>query len=104
MVKHFRDRTSYVVISLAWLIVILVINPIAEFPLNDDWSYALSVKSLALNGNLELWLDVDDSTLSSALGIFICKNIWLFLFNTSNLNLIFGHRRYFLYLQINVFS
>lgn len=29
-----------------WVAVILVVNPRGEFPLNDDWSYAWSVRSL----------------------------------------------------------
>lgn len=34
---------------LIWLGVIAIINPIGDFPLNDDWSYAKPVQSL-LNG------------------------------------------------------
>ena len=37
-----------VVIFLLWLIALIIINPIGEFPLNDDWAYSLVVKE---------WLD-----------------------------------------------
>ncbi|MFK8006058.1 MAG: ArnT family glycosyltransferase [Saprospiraceae bacterium] len=36
-------------LSIIWLILIFFINPIGEFPLNDDWSYTHNVKALALD-------------------------------------------------------
>jgi len=42
-------------IFLLWVACILLINPIGNFPLNDDWSYAKSVKTLYDNGKLVLY-------------------------------------------------
>ena len=53
MVTNFKDRTSYIIISIVWIAALIIINPISNFPLNDDWSYARSVFSLTENGNLE---------------------------------------------------
>ena len=34
------------IIAIAWLMLILIANPQGAFPLNDDWNYARSVKSI----------------------------------------------------------
>ena len=44
------DKHNYLSLSLIWLLIIFIVNPIGDFPLNDDWSYAVPVKSL-LDGN-----------------------------------------------------
>lgn len=38
-------------ITAIWLIMVVMVNPVGNFPLNDDWAYAASVKKL-LSGNL----------------------------------------------------
>ena len=40
-------------LGLTWGLMLLLVNPTGEFPLNDDWSYANSVKSLLERG--EFW-------------------------------------------------
>ncbi|MBC7865122.1 MAG: glycosyltransferase family 39 protein [Bacteroidia bacterium] len=35
-------------LGLLWLLVILIINPIGEFPINDDWSYSKNVFELCV--------------------------------------------------------
>jgi len=46
-------KNSYLFyLSLIWLVVIVIVNPIGDFPLNDDWSYAKNVESLALENEL----------------------------------------------------
>ncbi|HLX71775.1 MAG TPA: glycosyltransferase family 39 protein [Verrucomicrobiae bacterium] len=35
-----------VLLAALWCIAVIIVNPIGEFPLNDDWSYALTVKYL----------------------------------------------------------
>lgn len=46
-----RKEVFYLLIlSLAWLALVLAIQPMGDFPLNDDWVYALAVKSVLENG------------------------------------------------------
>lgn len=47
---HTRD---WIWFGLAWLLFIIVINPIGEFPLNDDWGYAKVVKHLIETGEYQ---------------------------------------------------
>lgn len=42
-----RDRIWFI---LLWIIVIVLVNPIGEFPLNDDWGYAKVVQRLVETG------------------------------------------------------
>lgn len=41
-------------VSLIWLLMIYLANPLGEFPLNDDWSYGRAVQSLVEHGHLQL--------------------------------------------------
>ncbi len=50
---ELNGKIVFLLFAIFWTICCLIINPVADFPLNDDWSYALSVKSLAVDGNLE---------------------------------------------------
>lgn len=36
-------------LPLIWLAAVVVVNPIGDFPLNDDWSYALNVRNWVEN-------------------------------------------------------
>ena len=43
-------------IVLLWFVVIALINPVGDFPLNDDWCYAKSVKNyIETNNGKELY-------------------------------------------------
>lgn len=42
----FSIRNQLLFISLVWAILTVAINPYGEFPFNDDWAYAQSVKTL----------------------------------------------------------
>lgn len=42
------------VILLLWVVAVFIINPIGEFPLNDDWAYSLDVFHLSEEGRLIL--------------------------------------------------
>lgn len=55
LVKYciIQKNLVYFSISALWLAVACFINPIGEFPLNDDWAYTHNVVSI-LNGNFEL--------------------------------------------------
>lgn len=48
------DKINIAVITLVWAIAVILVNPIGEFPLNDDWAYAQSVKSFLETGNFQL--------------------------------------------------
>lgn len=43
----------YVLLSCIWIFLAVLVNPIGDFPLNDDWSYGRAVKSLIDNNRLE---------------------------------------------------
>lgn len=42
------------VIIIVWILMVILVNPIGDFPLNDDWAYAYSVKSILETGNFRL--------------------------------------------------
>lgn len=44
------DRANLITLALFWLAMIFIVNPIGDFPINDDWVYALSVRSLLGDG------------------------------------------------------
>ena len=39
-------------LSIIWLICIILVNPIGDFPLNDDWSYGRNAQALALENKI----------------------------------------------------
>jgi hypothetical protein len=41
-------------LTIVWIISILIVNPLGEFPLNDDWAYSLDVFHLSQEGKLIL--------------------------------------------------
>ncbi len=41
-------------IILFWIVLVLIVDVRGNFPLNDDWSYSYSVKTLVEEGKLEL--------------------------------------------------
>jgi len=53
---HYISKySSQIALLFVWLIVILLVNPMGDFPLNDDWSYAKSVETLMNDGSLKLY-------------------------------------------------
>ena len=48
------DKINIAIITFIWAIAVISVNPIGDFPLNDDWAYAQSVKSLLETGKFEL--------------------------------------------------
>jgi hypothetical protein len=44
------DVIGFVAITVGWIAMIALANPIGDFPLNDDWIYAGSVKSMVEQG------------------------------------------------------
>jgi hypothetical protein len=37
------------IISAVWIVLIFIVNPLGEFYVNDDWSYTINAKALALD-------------------------------------------------------
>ena len=37
-----------------WILMAVVVNPLGDFPLNDDWAYGWSVKVLVETGDFRL--------------------------------------------------
>lgn len=48
------DRVAFLLITILWLMMVISVNPIGDFPLNDDWAYAASVKTLIDTGHFVL--------------------------------------------------
>ncbi len=49
-----RTPINLLLIALSYIILIILLNPIGDFPINDDWAYARSVLSLVDNGEFHL--------------------------------------------------
>lgn len=47
-----ENKKDLLYLSLIWAACILLVNPIGDFPLNDDWAYAYSVQSLVNHNEL----------------------------------------------------
>ena len=68
---HEQQRTGIalpflwpVLLGLIWICMILLANPIGDFPLNDDWAYGYSVQHLLQHGELRF----SDWTATNLLG------------------------------------
>lgn len=48
------DTKNILLIISTWLAIIILVNPIGDFPLNDDWAYGWSVKTLLETGDFQL--------------------------------------------------
>jgi hypothetical protein len=48
------DLICVAILGAAWLAMIVLTNPIGDFPLNDDWVYALAVKSILEQGEFRM--------------------------------------------------
>jgi len=45
--------TDVVILTSVWIASILIVNPVGEFPLNDDWVYALVVRRFVETGDFQ---------------------------------------------------
>jgi hypothetical protein len=48
------DIIYLLVITAIWIIMVILVNPIGDFPLNDDWAYGRTVKSVVETGDFQL--------------------------------------------------
>ena len=46
----FAKRNQLLVVFVLWVLLVLLVNPVGEFPINDDWAFAKSVKALLETG------------------------------------------------------
>lgn len=68
-----RRSLPVIFLFLVWLLLIFIVNPIGDFPLNDDWRYAFPVKSLFENGYLAVSDDFAPSIILQVLwGALFC--------------------------------
>jgi len=45
------DIVNILIIIAIWTVMVIVVNPLGNFPLNDDWVYGLAVKSILEKGD-----------------------------------------------------
>ncbi len=48
------DLASILLIIIAWLCMVVLVNPIGNFPLDDDWAYGWTVKTFLETGEYQL--------------------------------------------------
>jgi hypothetical protein len=54
VVRPRSDLVALLFLAVVWAIIVAVINPMGEFALNDDWVYALAVRSILDSGRFAL--------------------------------------------------
>ena len=54
--SHFQNSEVINVLTIiaTWTVMVIVVNPLGNFPLNDDWVYGLAVKSIIETGDFRL--------------------------------------------------
>ena len=68
-----NDINSIVFLVFVWITMVILVNPIGDFPLNDDWAYGQTVKTLIEEGNFKLSDWTATNLLSQALwGTLFC--------------------------------
>lgn len=45
---------DWLLLSVAWIAIVVLVDPRGDFPLNDDWVYALGVKRLLESGHFQV--------------------------------------------------
>lgn len=48
----WRDESHMLIILILWITMITLVDPVGEFPINDDWAYAKSVRELVFYGKV----------------------------------------------------
>ncbi|MBW4697639.1 MAG: glycosyltransferase family 39 protein [Aphanocapsa lilacina HA4352-LM1] len=54
ILPNWKDVAAIVGLALVWCLLALLVNPVGDFPLNDDWAYAKAVQSILDKGDLQL--------------------------------------------------
>lgn len=55
LLDFVRIHKDIFLLSLLWLVMVFLVNPIGEFPLQDDWLYSHSVMQFLQKGFIELY-------------------------------------------------
>jgi 4-amino-4-deoxy-L-arabinose transferase-like glycosyltransferase len=50
VLKEHSFALDFLIITALWCLAVVLVNPIGNFPLNDDWSYGMAVKRLLEEG------------------------------------------------------
>lgn len=58
-IPFFSFKTSgnckrLLILTIVWIVMIILVNPIGDFPLNDDWAYAIGVRSVLEQGSFQI--------------------------------------------------
>jgi Dolichyl-phosphate-mannose-protein mannosyltransferase len=53
MIKNKLEISIVLAIVLSWIVCIALVNPLGNFPLNDDWAYGKPIKSFLEKGRFE---------------------------------------------------
>jgi len=89
-----NQATQYKVIDIAivtmvWLLAILIVQPLGDFPLNDDWAYATDVKNLLQTGSFAPVGWTSMSLLTHVLWGALCCSIFGFSFEVLRFSSLF---------------
>lgn len=49
-----KDIISILFLIFIWIFMVILVNPLGNFPLNDDWAYGRSVQTLLTKGDFQL--------------------------------------------------
>ena len=72
-IERRRDLLAIGIIAAVWVLMVAVVRPWGEFPLNDDWSYALSVRSLIQDGTFRMTFNTTMTLVTQVLwGALFC--------------------------------
>lgn len=69
----FASALPLILLGLFYLVSIIAINPLGNFPLNDDWVYGEGVKTYLQTGNMSLPTTCSACFLHVWFGAFACK-------------------------------
>jgi 4-amino-4-deoxy-L-arabinose transferase-like glycosyltransferase len=60
LINSQKIKYHYLLLVFLWILAIILVNPLREFPLNDDWVYAWSVMQLMEHGSFMIhpWVAV----------------------------------------------
>lgn len=96
-----KDSVAVIFLAAVWLLAEILVDPVGEFPLNDDWSYTLSLQNWYHNHQYHLvgWTSMPLAT-QLAWGLIFCKtfgfSFTVLRFSTLVLGLAGGIGAYFL--------
>lgn len=52
--SRYSDVLAVLLLLAVWILALLAVDPIGEFPLDDDWAYASAVRALVEQGEIRL--------------------------------------------------